>query len=108
MDGLMARAAPRGRQIPDVPRLSGGNHTPRHTGTPNPSLAGGVKPAREMSGTALRTGGRAENGSRSRTIQRGLGASAMSFAMVSGRYSRAPDLATIEESVMTATGRGQA
>lgn len=70
MEGLMARVAPLGRQIPDVRRLLGGNHTPRHTGTPNPSLAGGVKSAREMSGTTLRMGGRAENGSRSRTIHR--------------------------------------
>jgi hypothetical protein len=35
-------------------------------------------------------------------------ATAMSFAMVSSLYSHAPDLATLEESIMTATYRRQA
>jgi hypothetical protein len=40
---------------------------------------------------------------------RGLrGATAMSFAMVCGLYSHAPDLAALEESVMTAMYRRRA
>lgn len=69
IDGLMARGAPRGRQFPDVRRFKGGNQTPRHTGTPNPT-GPGRKSASETSCVTLRTGGRRAAGIRSRIIVR--------------------------------------
>src|SRR5260370_36983661 len=71
----MGRAAPRGRQTPEVWRFNGGNQMPRHTETPTPEGVGGTKPSSEISGTMLRTGGRLGVGSKSRIIHRQSAAS---------------------------------